>query len=97
MLYAGFYVLLAIFSPRLVRLFLALPPTVIAAFTGLALIPALLGAMKMTLTATTERDAAILTFRATGSGLTLFELGSIFWGLVADFCALGAGALLKRI
>lgn len=95
MLYAGFYLLLAIFSPLLVRLFLALPPTVIAALTGIALIPALLGAMETMLAARGDRDAAILTFLATGSGLTLFGLGSAFWGLVVGFLALAAGAWLN--
>jgi benzoate membrane transport protein len=43
-----------------------------------------------------ERDAAILTFLATGSGLALFGLGSAFWGLIIGFVALGAKALFKR-
>lgn len=96
MLYAVFYLLLAIFSPLLVRLFLALPPTVIAALTGVALIPALLGAMETMLAAKTDRDPAILTFLATGSGLALFGLGSAFWGLLVGFLALAASRLLKR-
>ena len=94
MLYAGFYLLLAIFSPLLVRLFLALPPTAIAALTGVALIPALLGAMESMMAAKSDRDPAILTFLATGSGLTLFGLGSAFWGLVVGFLALAAGRWL---
>ncbi|MDO9367733.1 MAG: benzoate/H(+) symporter BenE family transporter [Sphingopyxis sp.] len=96
MLYAGLYLLLAIFAPLLVRLFLALPQTVIAALTGLALIPALLGAMDTMLAAKPDRDPAILTFLATGSGLALFGLGSAFWGLVVGFLAVTAGRLLKR-
>jgi benzoate membrane transport protein len=43
-----------------------------------------------------DRDPAILTFLATASGLTLYGLGSAFWGLLAGFAALGAGALLPR-
>lgn len=97
-LYAGFYLLLAIFSPLLVRLFLALPPTVIAALTGIALIPALLGALETMLAAKSGRDPAILTFLATGSGLTLFGLGSAFWGLVVGFLALASRRwLTKRV
>ena len=94
MLYAGFYLLLAIFSPLLVRVFLALPPAVIAALAGVALIPALLGAMEAMFVAKADRDPAILTFLATGSGLTLFGLGSAFWGLVVGFLALAAGRWL---
>ncbi len=96
MLYAGFYLLLAIFSPLLVRLFLALPPTVIAALTGVALIPALLGAMETMLAAKADRDPAILTFLATGSGLALFGLGSAFWGYSSAFLRSPQSRLLKR-
>ena len=96
MLYAAFYLLLAIFSPLLVRLFLALPPTVIAALTGIALIPALLGAMEAMMAAKSDRDPAILTFLATGSGLTLFGLGSAFWGLVVGFLTLAASRWLTK-
>jgi benzoate membrane transport protein len=95
MLYAGCYLTLAIFSPALVRLFLALPHVVIATLTGIALIPALIGAMENMLATKDERDAAILTFIATGSGLTLFGLGSAFWGLVIGFLALAAKKLWR--
>ncbi|MBI0538419.1 benzoate transporter BenE [Roseomonas sp. KE2513] len=95
-IYAAFYLLLAIFSPLLVRFFLALPQAVIAVLTGLALIPALTGAIEAMLTTRESRDPAILTFLATGSGLSLFGLGSAFWGLMAGFTALGAAALLRR-
>jgi benzoate membrane transport protein len=92
----GFYLLLAIFSPALVRLFLALPHVVIAVLTGLALIPALIGAVDNMLATKDERDAAILTFLATASGLALFGLGSAFWGLVVGFVALAAKKLWGR-
>jgi benzoate membrane transport protein len=95
-IYASFYLLLALFSPVLVRVFFALPHLVIAALTGIALIPALMGAIESMLTARDERDAAIVTFLATGSGVALLGLGSAFWGLVAGFVALGVRALLRK-
>ena len=95
-IYAGFYVVLAFFAPALVRLFLALPSSVILSLTGIALIPALVGAIETMLATPQDRDAAIVTFLATGSGLALFGLGAAFWGLLAGFAALGAKALLKR-
>jgi benzoate membrane transport protein len=94
-IYATFYLLLALFSPALVRLFLALPHAVIAALTGAALIPALLGSMENMLATKDERDAAIVTFLASGSGLALFGLGAAFWGLCVGFLALGAKALSR--
>lgn len=96
LLYAGFYLLLAAFSPLLVRLFLALPQPVIAALTGIALIPALVAALENMLAEKAERDAAIMTFLTTGSGLALLGLGAAFWGLLAGFLALGVKALLRR-
>ena len=95
-IYAGFYLLLALFSPFLVGVFLALPHTAIAALTGLALIPALLGALEAMLAPTADRDPAIVTFLATASGLSLFGVGSAFWGLTAGFLALGVRALLRH-
>ncbi|MET0337935.1 MAG: benzoate/H(+) symporter BenE family transporter [Caulobacter sp.] len=94
-LYAGFYLVLAFFAPALVRLFLALPSSVILSLTGIALIPALVGAIETMLATPKDRDAAIVTFLATGSGMALFGLGAAFWGLLAGFAALGAKALLR--
>lgn len=94
-IYAAFYLVLAFFAPALVRLFLALPSSVILSLTGIALIPALVGAIETMLATPQDRDAAIVTFLATGSGLALFGLGAAFWGLLAGFGALGAKALLK--
>ncbi|BBE36076.1 benzoate/H(+) symporter BenE family transporter [Sphingosinicella microcystinivorans] len=96
-LYAGFYLVLALFSPALVRLFLALPEAVIVTLTGIALIPALIGTMETMLSVKEDRDAAIVTFLATGSGLALFGLGAAFWGLLAGFLALGGKVLLRRV
>jgi benzoate membrane transport protein len=93
-IYGGYYLLLAAFSPALVRLFFALPHAVIATITGLALIPALVASIDNAWSAKDERDAAALTFLATGSGLVLFGLGSAFWGLVLGFLAVGAKKLL---
>jgi benzoate membrane transport protein len=89
-IYGGLYLVLALFSPALVRLFLALPATVIGALTGIALIPALLGALESMMAKTRDRDAAIVTFLATASGLSMLGIGSAFWGLVAGFAALAA-------
>jgi benzoate membrane transport protein len=37
-----------------------------------------------------------VTFLATGSGLSLFGLGTAFWGLLAGFVALSVKAMLAR-
>lgn len=86
--YGGFYVVVALFAAPLAGLFIAMPPAVLAVITGLALVAPLTGALATMLARTPEREAAVLTFAATGSGLALFGLGAAFWGLVAGFAAL---------
>lgn len=89
-IYGGFYVVVALFAAPLAGLFIAMPPAVLAIITGLALIAPLTGALATMLATTEEREAAVLTFAATGSGLALFGIGSAFWGLVVGFAALAA-------
>jgi benzoate membrane transport protein len=93
-IYGGLYLLLALFTPAIVRAFLALPEPLIVALTGLAVVPALMSGMENMLATKDERDAAVLTFLATGSGLALFGLGSAFWGLMVGFTALAARRLM---
>ena len=95
-IYGALYVLLAVFSSLLVRFFLALPSAVIASLAGLALVPALLSSLETMLARHEHRDAAVLTFLATASGLALYGLGSAFWGLVVGFATLGALRLWRR-
>lgn len=93
LIYAGFYIMLAAFSVPLVGLFLAMPHATIAAITGIALIVPLINALDGMLASPGERDAAILTFAATASGMSLWGIGSAFWGLAIGFAALAGKAL----
>jgi benzoate membrane transport protein len=95
-IYAGFYLVLALFSAPLVLFFLAMPAAAIAALTGIALIAPLTGAVEAMLVDKSQRDAAILTFAATASGVSLLGVGSAFWGLLAGFAALAAKAVFSR-
>lgn len=96
-IYGGFYVVVALFAAPLAGLFIAMPPAVLAIITGLALIAPLIGALATMLPKTEEREAAVLTFAATGSGLALFGIGSAFWGLVVGFAALAALRWIRPI
>lgn len=89
-IYGGLYLVVALFAAPLAGLFIAMPPAVLTAVTGLALIAPLIGAMQTMMTEVGSREAAVLTFAATASGLTLFGVGSAFWGLVVGFAALAA-------
>jgi benzoate membrane transport protein len=70
----------------------ASPPILIEAVAGLALLGAFGASTSAFLAASAERDAALVTFAVTASGLSSFGIGSAFWGLVAG----GAVHLLHR-
>ncbi|MFC5067950.1 benzoate/H(+) symporter BenE family transporter [Flaviflagellibacter deserti] len=95
-IYSGFYVLLALFSAPLIGLFMTMRPETIAAIAGIALLGPLTNAVVNMVAVPEDREAAVLTFAATASGVALFGIGSAFWGLVVGFIALGARALLAK-
>ncbi len=69
--------------------FVALAPVaLIKAVAGLALIGALVGALKGTVEAAEEREAAGLTFLITASGISLLGISAPFWGLLAGIAML---------
>jgi benzoate membrane transport protein len=76
------YLLIALFGATLAAVFAALPRELIAALAGLALLGAIMGGLTAALSAPRERDAAMITFLCTASGMTLFGLGAPFWGLM---------------
>lgn len=94
-IYGGFYLVVALFAAPLAGLFIAMPTAVLAAVTGLALIAPLTGTLQGMMAETAQREAAVLTFTATASGLALFGVGSAFWGLVVGFAALAAGRWIR--
>lgn len=94
-LYGGLYLIVALFAAPLAGLFIAMPPAVLAVVTGLALIAPLTGALTQMIGDEASREAAILTFAATASGLALFGVGSAFWGLVVGFSVLAVRRLLS--
>ena len=94
-IYGVFYLIVALFAAPLAGLFVAMPPVVLAAVTGLALIAPLTGALQGMMVEAASREAAVLTFAATASGLALFGVGSAFWGLVVGFAALAAGRWIR--
>ena len=55
---------------------------------GLALLGTIGSGLAAALADEQEREAALLTFLVTASGITLFGIKSAFWGLVAGSLAL---------
>lgn len=87
--FGGAYLLLAAFSGPLVGVFLAFPTTTISVITGIAMIAPLIQSLNSMLSVPDENEAAVLTFLTTASGISLFNVGSAFWGLTVGFIALG--------
>lgn len=77
-----FYFVGAMFAGSLVGLFAMLPKTLIALLAGLALMGGLLTNINLAMQNPSEREPALLTFLVTASGLDLFGLSSVFWGIV---------------
>lgn len=89
-IYGALYLLVALFAAPLAGLFIAMPPAALAVLTGLALIGPLTGALTGAMAEPKDREAAVIAFAATASGVALFGIGSAFWGLLAGFVALAA-------
>lgn len=89
-LYGLIYLVVALFAAPLAGLFIAMPTGALAVITGLALIAPLTGSLGGMMSVVEDREAAVLTFAATASGVALFGVGSAFWGLAVGFVALAA-------
>lgn len=85
-----FYVLTGVFGATVVALFAAFPLELVAAIAGLALLGTLGSSLQAALHDAHVREASIVTFLATASGMSLWGIGSAFWGLVLGVCYLKA-------
>lgn len=78
-----FYLLAGVFGGSITGLMAALPLSWIQTLAGLALLGTISGSLYQALNNEAERDAAIVTFLMTASGVTILSIGSAFWGLIA--------------
>ena len=95
--YSFFYLILSLFGASLVALFAALPTAFIATVAGLALLSPLVGAATTALKEEAGRVAAMATLCVTASSLSLFGIGSAFWGVLAGLAVIGMDAFAKKI
>lgn len=61
----------------------AAPPVLIQAVAGLALLGAFAASLQAALAGVETREAAVITFLVTASGLTVLGISGAFWGLLA--------------
>ncbi|MBP6457677.1 MAG: benzoate/H(+) symporter BenE family transporter [Pseudoxanthomonas sp.] len=78
-----FYLLVGVFGATVAGLFAAFPSELVLAIAGIALFGTLGNSLATALHAVDEREAALVTFLVTASGLSLLGIGAAFWGLVA--------------
>jgi benzoate membrane transport protein len=81
------YLLLGIFSGAIAGLFGAFPGEFLLALAGLALLSTIANSLYTAVADAAAREAAVITFVVTASGVSLFGIGAAFWGLVAGVSA----------
>ena len=83
-----FYLVVGVFGATVAALFAAFPKELVLSIAGLALFAAIAGGLSTAMNEETEREPALITFLVTASGVSLFGIGSAFWGLIAGVLAL---------
>lgn len=82
-----FYLIAGVFGATIVALFSAFPHALVAAVAAVALFGSIANGLHSAMFDAQHRDAALITFLVTASGMTLVSIGSAFWGLVAGIVA----------
>jgi len=77
------YLILALCAAVVVGVLAMFPKELIATIAGLALLTTIGGGLVTALRGEHHREAALITFLVTLSGITLAGIGSAFWGVVA--------------
>lgn len=78
-----FYLCIGLLGGTVGLLLIALPTALILGIAGLGLLGTIGSSLTSALADDGLREPAVITFLATASGVTLFGIGSAFWGLTA--------------
>jgi benzoate membrane transport protein len=78
-----FYLIAGTFGATIAALFGSLPKALVVSVAALALFGSIMSGLANAMQDVRQREAALVTFMVTASGLTLLSIGSAFWGLVA--------------
>ena len=82
------YCVIGLFGAAVTGVLTAFPRELVAAIAGLALMGTIGGGLASALKDDAHREAALITFLVTLSGVALWGIGSAFWGVVAGALAL---------
>ncbi|MEA9914174.1 benzoate/H(+) symporter BenE family transporter [Xanthomonas campestris pv. raphani] len=77
------YIVIGLFGATVAAVFAAFPRELVMAIAGIALLGTIGNSLAAALREEPEREAALITFLVTASGLTLGGIGASFWGLLA--------------
>jgi benzoate membrane transport protein len=78
-----FYLVAGVFGATIAALFGSMPRALVVSVAALALFGSIMSGLTNAMQDVRQREAALVTFMVTASGLTLLSIGSAFWGLVA--------------
>lgn len=82
------YIAIGLVGAAVTGLLLAFPKELVMAIAGLALLGSIGGGLHAALKDDAHREAALITFLVTLSGVVIAGIGSAFWGVVAGAIAL---------
>ncbi|MEG2359404.1 benzoate/H(+) symporter BenE family transporter [Acinetobacter sp.] len=80
-----FYILMGIFAATLTSFLMSFPVIFITALAGIALLGTISHNIAIAFHEASGREAALLTFLFSASGIQFFGIGSAFWGLIFGF------------
>ncbi|MFI6950363.1 benzoate/H(+) symporter BenE family transporter [Streptomyces sp. NPDC050422] len=78
-----FYLCVGLLGATVASLLTAMPQELVLAIAGIGLLATIEASLTAALADKASREAAVVTFLATASGVTLLGIGSAFWGLLA--------------
>lgn len=79
----AFYALVGLGGASVAMLFAAMPRELVIGLAGLALLGTIAASLAQAMADEPGREAALIAFLVTASGLSLADVGSAFWGLLA--------------
>ena len=91
------YIVIGCLGTTVSSLFAALPQELVLAIAGLALLGTISSGLLTALAQESEREAALITFLVTASGVTILGIGSAFWGLLAGILTLGMAKISRYL
>jgi benzoate membrane transport protein len=95
--WAGFfYLCVGLLGATVASLLAAMPHALVLADAGVGLLATIEASLTSALSDPDSREAAVVTFLATASGMTLLGIGSAFWGLLAGVLTSVIAALGRR-